>query len=282
VRGTVRNGGLSASDTVVATLVPAAPLELATGVDAEQRLTAIAAGDSATFEWQVRVMSGYVGCAPASPVLAYTVRSAGADVLACSPAVTLGAQPNLAPEITGYTPATLDTVRAGAQQVFTVQAKDADGDALVYRWVLNGQTVGENRNIHSQIFGQPGMSTLLCVVTDKCADDSVVVSWTFLVDTTTTNVAAVPRAVDLRIVGNYPNPFTPGTLIVAELATPRAVTLEIIDQSGRIVARLVDRQMLAAGRHELVLDASSLPAGVYTARLSSGTAIVTHRMVLVR
>lgn len=282
VRGTVRNSGLSASDTVVATLMPAAPLELAAGSDAEQRIVSIAAGDSATVVWQVRVQTGYVGCAPASPVLAYTVRSAGAEVLSCSPLVTLSAQPNLAPEITGFTPATLDTVRAGAQQVFTVQAKDADGDALVYRWVLNGQSVGENRNIHSQIFGQPGMSTLLCVVTDKCPDDSVVVSWTFLVDTTTTSVAAVPRALDLRIVGNYPNPFTPGTLIVTELATPRTVTLDIVDQSGRIVARLVDRRMLAAGRHELAFDASTLPSGVYTARLTSGTMIVTHRMVLAR
>lgn len=282
VRGTVRNSGLSASDTVVATLVPTAPLELAPGSDAAQRIVSIAPGDSATVTWQLRVQSGYVGCAAVSPSLAYAVRSAGSEVLSCTPVVTVGAQPNLRPEITARTPVTLDTVRAGTQQAFTVQAKDADGDVLRYRWVLNGQTVGENRNLHSQIFGQPGMATLLCVVTDKCADDSVVVSWTFLVDTTTTSVAAVPRAIDLRIVGNYPNPFTPGTLIVAELATPRTVTLDVIDQSGRIVARLVDRRMLAAGRHELAFDASALPSGVYTARLTSGTTIVTHRMVLAR
>ncbi len=281
VRGVVRNAGLSASDTVRATLTPASPLELVAGQQSTLRIASIASGDSATFEWQVRVQDGYVGCTQLTPMLTYAAESAGAELISCAPVVTLLRQPNLRPEVTSHAPVTLDTVRAGTQQVFTVQAKDADGDELVYRWVLNGQTVGENRNLHSQIFGLPGMSTLLCVVTDKCPGDSVVVSWTFLVDTTTTSTGTVPLPLDVRITGNYPNPFNPGTVIVLSVGTPRSVVLDILDQSGRTVAR-VHEGMLGAGTHALPFEAQALPSGVYTARLRTGGTTLTHRMVLTR
>ncbi len=53
---------------------------------------------------------------------------------------------NEPPVITNMTPATSCVVTARQLQVFTVQATDADGDPLTYRWTLNGELMDVNTN----------------------------------------------------------------------------------------------------------------------------------------
>lgn len=52
-----------------------------------------------------------------------------------------------------------------------------------------------------------------------------------------------------RLLGNYPNPFNPVTVIAYELAAPGRVTLRIYDLRGRLVTTLVDENQ-GAGRYE--------------------------------
>ncbi len=80
---------------------------------------------------------------------------------------------------------------------------------------------------------------------------------------------------------NYPNPFSDQTRIVVDLPENRTVTLEVYDALGRRVA-VVYRGLLAAGRHELPLDASGWASGFYLARLSSEKGVLTQRLVVAR
>ncbi|HEX8297863.1 MAG TPA: T9SS type A sorting domain-containing protein, partial [Rubricoccaceae bacterium] len=67
----------------------------------------------------------------------------------------------------------------------------------------------------------------------------------------------------------YPNP-TAGRLTVATtLGAPGNVWIGVYDVLGRRVSTVVDRA-LGAGRHTFPLDASSLPAGIYSLRIEAG------------
>jgi hypothetical protein len=76
---------------------------------------------------------------------------------------------------------------------------------------------------------------------------------------------------DLRLTQNYPNPFNPSTTIRFSLPENAAVRLTVYDLLGREVASLVDGALYAAGDHQVRFEADGLPAGVYFARLSTGT-----------
>jgi len=97
-------------------------------------------------------------------------------------------------------------------------------------------------------------------------------------------VAAQPRPLVLR--ANRPNPFPSATTIPFELREPGRVVLDVVDVSGRRVARLVDR-VLAAGPHAAEWNGRdavgrSAPAGVFFVRLESRSGRESRKMVLVR
>ena len=78
-----------------------------------------------------------------------------------------------------------------------------------------------------------------------------------------------------------PNPFASATTLRYTLAEAADVRLDVFDATGRLVAELVNRRE-EAGEHSAVFDAARLPAGVYVARLSAGSATVSRRILVVR
>ncbi|MCH7732402.1 MAG: T9SS type A sorting domain-containing protein, partial [Candidatus Marinimicrobia bacterium] len=67
---------------------------------------------------------------------------------------------------------------------------------------------------------------------------------------------------------NYPNPFNPTTIIRFDLPEAGMVQLVIYDILGREVMTLVSSwQMMAAGRYNVVWEASNVASGVYFYRL---------------
>jgi len=90
---------------------------------------------------------------------------------------------------------------------------------------------------------------------------------------------AVPA--EVRIIGNYPNPFNPVTTISYELPVTTHVTLTISDVVGREVARLVDGPQ-EAGYKSVTFDGSNLASGIYFYRLQAGTFVETKRMILMK
>jgi 1,4-alpha-glucan branching enzyme len=83
------------------------------------------------------------------------------------------------------------------------------------------------------------------------------------------------------LIGNYPNPFNPTTVVGYQLAVFGPVRLAVYDILGREVAVLVDGAM-PAGRHSATFDASGMSSGVYLIRMQAGTQSFTRKMMLVK
>ena len=78
-----------------------------------------------------------------------------------------------------------------------------------------------------------------------------------------------------------PNPFTSVTTVAFTLPEAGAVRLAVYDVLGREAAVLAAGER-AAGRHEVVFDASGLAAGVYVVRLAVGPFSATRQVVVAR
>ncbi len=79
----------------------------------------------------------------------------------------------------------------------------------------------------------------------------------------------------------YPNPFNPATTLAYTLPEAAHVRLAVYDVTGRAVAQLVDATV-AAGAHEVVFDATSLPSGIYLVRLEAGGQVVVRSLTLLK
>jgi len=78
---------------------------------------------------------------------------------------------------------------------------------------------------------------------------------------------------------NYPNPFRNLTEIPYELGSAAAVSIKVMDMTGRVVLEQHEGHQ-TAGSHSLKLDASNLEAGVYYYTLSAGSFTDTKQMVV--
>jgi len=87
----------------------------------------------------------------------------------------------------------------------------------------------------------------------------------------------LPQTVELSEA--YPNPFNARTTIPFSLPQSSRVSIEVYDMLGRKVADVVD-DVLSAGYHSAVWDASNLSAGVYIYRLSTDSESLTKSIIL--
>ncbi|GAB5408051.1 MAG: hypothetical protein BalsKO_04160 [Balneolaceae bacterium] len=86
---------------------------------------------------------------------------------------------------------------------------------------------------------------------------------------------------EIRLDQNYPNPFNPNTTISYNLADNSNVTLAVYDLMGRKVATLVNGKQ-SAGEQSINFDASNLASGIYIYRLSTGSQLLTKKMILLK
>ena len=80
---------------------------------------------------------------------------------------------------------------------------------------------------------------------------------------------------------NYPNPFNPATVIGYQLAVGSSITVQVYDELGREVARLVNGEQFA-GSHSVRWDAARFPSGVYFYALNAGSYHEVKKMVLMK
>jgi len=88
---------------------------------------------------------------------------------------------------------------------------------------------------------------------------------------------AAPPAVE--IIGNYPNPFNPRTVISYEVREPQPLMLSIVNISGLEIAILSDR-FHESGIFEAFWDGTELPSGTYFIRLQGRDGTVHTRQIL--
>ncbi len=89
-----------------------------------------------------------------------------------------------------------------------------------------------------------------------------------------------------KMVGAYPNPFNPQTMIVMDLAAAENVRVEVFDVRGRLVRTLAE-QVMAPGRHEIPwngMDDSGrrVASGNYLLRMQAGVHQGVTRVSLVK
>ena len=61
----------------------------------------------------------------------------------------------------------------------------------------------------------------------------------------------------------YPNPLRYNGQIVLELAQTEEVSIQVYDQSGRLVREVIRRQMLGAGNYSFALTSRGLYSGMF-------------------
>ena len=79
-----------------------------------------------------------------------------------------------------------------------------------------------------------------------------------------------------------PNPFNPVCEIEFEIGEETAVELEIYDISGRLVARLLDNEKMAAGLYRISWDGVENPSGTYLARFTASGRSEVKRLVFLK
>jgi len=84
---------------------------------------------------------------------------------------------------------------------------------------------------------------------------------------------------------NVPNPFHPQTAIRYTLKEPRSVTVQVFDQSGRLVRTLVRDDIQDVGEREVMWDGRNdggrrVSPGVYFTRIQAGPEALARKMVL--
>ncbi len=84
-----------------------------------------------------------------------------------------------------------------------------------------------------------------------------------------------------ELLGNYPNPFNPITVIPYTLANQSLVTLTVYDVLGRRVQVLVNQE-LPSGRYHVEFDGSRLASGVYFVRMNADGQSFTQKMMLIK
>ena len=84
-----------------------------------------------------------------------------------------------------------------------------------------------------------------------------------------------------RLYPAYPNPFNASTTITFSIEMNGHASLQIYDITGRLVATLVDEQLLP-GEYEAAWDASEVSSGVYLVILQIGTAVKSQKVVLLK
>jgi uncharacterized protein (DUF1501 family) len=92
---------------------------------------------------------------------------------------------------------------------------------------------------------------------------------------------ATPNTSGSSLINNYPNPFTTKTTIT--FSTEGGHTLiQIMDNAGRLLLTLLEKDYPAATTQTIPFDASHLPNGMYYARLQNGATQQVRPMLKVR
>lgn len=164
----------------------------------------------------------------------------------------------------------------GQQIFFAVDASDVD-DEIQYQWSINGTSVGQNRPVlfyQFNYYGEYQVNTTM-----MAGQDEEELNWTVTVSPTENDHSEIPSEPEL-ILGNYPNPFNPQTLIFYsfnnEISNPQ---LEIFDIKGRKIFQ----HKLDINSSSYTWKADEYASGIYFYRIHSDQkTTIPHKMLLLK
>ena len=80
---------------------------------------------------------------------------------------------------------------------------------------------------------------------------------------------------------NYPNPFNPSTQISFSLDKAGMTNLTVYNMLGQKVATLINGN-LPSGEHNITFNADKLTSGIYIYQLTSGSNLISKKMILLK
>lgn len=105
-------------------------------------------------------------------------------------------------------------------------------------------------------------------------------TFTICADETVSITDANLSPTDFSLLGVYPNPFNPSTVISFELTATEKVSLLVADLSGRKIYQ--ESKILSSGQQQFSFDGSDLPSGVYFFVLTAGDLSHTGKILLLK
>ncbi len=106
-------------------------------------------------------------------------------------------------------------------------------------------------------------------------------AWVFIPGTTSVQQTSNETPNSFLLAQNYPNPFNPSTKISWQSSVSSWQNLKIYDMLGNEVATLVN-EYKPAGSYEIVFNASELSSGIYFYQLTSGSQVLSKKMMLIK
>ena len=97
---------------------------------------------------------------------------------------------------------------------------------------------------------------------------------------TEVTIAGVPK--ELKLYGNYPNPFNPSTKVEFTVPETGNARLSVYNVLGQEVATLFNGSAAAGNLYSMNFDASRMASGLYFSVLEYGNQRITHKMLLTK
>ncbi len=185
--------------------------------------------------------------------------------------------------VNGFLPTSDTTILNNGEISFSVNVTDTSLLNINYQWFRNGNVVfNNNGNSYLYrsltIYPAPRTDSVRVVLSNGFYTDEI--SWLIYVEPVTDVSDNTPVA-EYNLEQNYPNPFNPTTNISFSLKEAGNVRIEIYNSLGLFVKLLMD-ESLAAGKYNILFDASELPSGIYLAKLTSLNFSKTIKMSLLK
>ncbi len=111
-----------------------------------------------------------------------------------------------------------------------------------------------------------------------CAYDGMIYKFA---DSNLTEIKLPEKPMEYGLYHNFPNPFNPRTTIIADVKRKGQVIIEIFDGYGKKIETLVN-DVLPAGRHKFLWDATNYPSGIYIYQMTAGPVKISRKMVLLK
>ena len=153
--------------------------------------------------------------------------------------------------------------------VDTVSSLIMNGDSLEYIVTFYSDETPADGNAHIMFFAMGETDTL---------------RQTFALHTSSTaigdEIQTPVRA--FKLLGNYPNPFNPTTVVSYQLSAVSQVQLVVYNTLGQKVRTLVNGKQ-EAGKHSVTFNANAMAGGVYYYRMQTGSGFSqVKKMLLVK
>jgi len=134
------------------------------------------------------------------------------------------------------------------------------GEAARLKWDFGDGSTSTTSSTPTHVYNQPGTYTVCVTATDPVTGDSS----TYCQQITVTGIRDVASQSAFSM---YPNPANDRLTLSFHTPNNGMVNIEIIDLSGRLVARY--DQYLNKGNHNIPLNIKSLPAGSFIVKINS-------------